>query len=216
MTPKLQKTRTVTFVVSAGALNLMTALAMTSTTLWFQSMRAASSKGFSSPTSGKAKTNYVISLKVALKHFVPYLESEERVHRAFGSMTTALGNILKGLGGDLSTLLKSKKAGREARALKDTKNNEEWVGSDVWREMVLTSKHCLRCLHEHKTVPGCFTNNVHNLPNHCLSVINLSQLLSLAGLVGGTDRQGGFGLCPDVHRTQDREVSQSLEKLGAK
>ena len=134
----------------------------------------------------QAKTNYVISLKVALKHFVPYLENEERVHRAFGSMTTALGNILKAFDGDLSTLVKSKKAaGREARAVKDTKNNEEWVGSDVWREMVLTSMQGLRCLHEHNGVPGCFTKNVHNLPNHFLSVINLSQLLSLAGVVGG-------------------------------
>lgn len=43
----------------------------------------------------QGKKNYIVSLRTSLQHFVGYLENEERVHRAVGGLTSALGNILK-------------------------------------------------------------------------------------------------------------------------
>ena len=45
----------------------------------------------------QSKPTYVLSLKVSLQHFVEYLESEERLHTAFGGFTTALAHILESL-----------------------------------------------------------------------------------------------------------------------
>ena len=46
---------------------------------------------------GQTKHSCVVSLKVSLKHLVEYLENEEGRNRNHGGMTTALGNILKGI-----------------------------------------------------------------------------------------------------------------------
>ena len=54
---------------------------------------------------------------------------------------------------------------------KTPKNIEKWVGSDVWREMVLKSTQGLRCIPEPKDVPGFFTKNVRNLSKHFLKEI---------------------------------------------
>ena len=48
-------------------------------------------------------------------------------------------------------MVKSKKAQRlEEKAIKDAALIEEWVGADVWREMVEKSLQGLRFIHEHK------------------------------------------------------------------
>ena len=60
---------------------------------------------------------------------------------------------------------------RTARAVKDAKLIEEWVGSDIWKEMVLKSTQGLVYIHEHKDDPGFFTKLVHQLSNQLLSVI---------------------------------------------
>ena len=79
-------------------------------------------------------------------------------------MTTALGSITKALDYDLSMLVRTQKAKRRtARA--------EWVGSDIWREMVLKSMQGLRFTHEHEDDRGFVTKLVHQLSNQLLSVI---------------------------------------------
>ena len=68
--------------------------------------------------------------------------------------------------------VKSKKAQRlEEKAIKDAALIEEWVGADVWREMVEKSMQGLRFIHEHKDDPDFFTKDVHNLANQLLGVI---------------------------------------------
>ena len=49
-------------------------------------------------------------MKVPLEHFLQYLEKEERVHRAVGGLTTALGSIIKALDYDLSMFARAQKA----------------------------------------------------------------------------------------------------------
>ena len=120
----------------------------------------------------QAKPTYVVSLKSSLNHFFQYLENEERVHRAVGGLTTALGSIMKALDYDLSMLVRTQKAKcRTARAVKDAQLIEQWVGSDIWKEMVLKSMQGLRYIHEHKDDPGFWTKWVHQLSNQFLSVI---------------------------------------------
>ena len=48
---------------------------------------------------------------------------------------------------------------------------KEYVGSDIWKEMVLKSMQGPRYIHEHKDAPGFWTKWVHQLPNQFLSVI---------------------------------------------
>ena len=101
----------------------------------------------------------MVSLKVPLEHFLQYLEKEKRVHRAVG------------VDYDLSIFAGAQKAkSRTARAVKDAKLMEEWVGSDISKEMVLKSTQGPRCIHERKDDPGFFTKLVHQLPNLFLSV----------------------------------------------
>ena len=108
----------------------------------------------------QAKPTYIVSLKVSLKHFVEYLENEERVNRAHGSTTTALGNILKAVDYDLSTLVRTQKAKcRTTKTVKDAILVEEWVGSDGKR--FLKSMQGLRHTHEHKDDRGFFSKMVH-------------------------------------------------------
>ena len=42
-----------------------------------------------------AKNFFLQSLKGSLRHFIGYLENEDRVHRAFDGLTTALANITR-------------------------------------------------------------------------------------------------------------------------
>ena len=127
----------------------------------------------------QAKPSYVVSLKSSLKHFLQYLENEERVHRAVGGLTTALGSIMKALDYDLTMLVRTQKAKcRTARAVKDAQLIEQWVGADIWKEMVLKSMQGLRYIHEHMDDPGFWTKWVHQLSNQFLSVIIFLNLLS--------------------------------------
>ena len=118
------------------------------------------------------KPSLIVGLRVSLKNFVSYPENEARVERAFGGLTAASGNTMKSLDLDLSSLVMSLKAKlRERRAQIDTSNIENWVGSDVWREMVLKSMHGLVFIHEHEDDPEFFTKSVHLMSNQFLSVI---------------------------------------------
>ena len=95
---------------------------------------------------------------MSLEHFLQYLEKEKRVHRAVGGLTTAPGSIIKASDCDLSMFARAQKAMcRTARAVKDAKLIEEWVESDIWKEMVLKSTQGLVYIHEHKDDPGFFT-----------------------------------------------------------
>ena len=108
----------------------------------------------------QAKPTYIVSLKVSLKHFVEYLENEERVNRAHGSTTTALGNIPKAVDYDLSTLVRTQKAKcRTMKTVKDAILVEEWVGSDG--KWFLKSLEALRHTHEHEHDGGFFSKVVH-------------------------------------------------------
>ena len=81
-------------------------------------------------------------------------ESEERSQRAYGRLTTALANILRSPSRDLTMLVRVRRAaGREAGAELDAKHIEEWVGADVWKEMVLKAMQGLRYIHEHEDNP---------------------------------------------------------------
>ena len=42
----------------------------------------------------QAKSTHGVSLNVAVKHFLQHQEDEERVHRAVGRLTTALGSVI--------------------------------------------------------------------------------------------------------------------------
>ena len=95
--------------------------------------RAGLTKHFFFSDLWQAKPAYVVSLKVPLEHFLQCLEKEERVHRAVGGLTTALGSVIKALYYDLSMFARAQKAKcRAARAGKVAKLME--VGSDIWKE----------------------------------------------------------------------------------
>ena len=120
----------------------------------------------------QAKPAYVVSLKVSLEHFLPFLEKEERVRRAVGGLTTALGSIVKTLAHDLPMFARAQKAKcRAARAVKDAKLMEDRVRSDIWRKMASIPMQGLRYIHEHKDDLGFFTKLVHQISNQLLSVI---------------------------------------------
>ena len=85
---------------------------------------------------------------------------------------------------DLSVTVKSKKAQRlEEKAVKDAQLIENWVGADVWREMVEKSMQGLRYIDEHKDDPDFLTKDVHNLSNQLMGVIIF--LNSFPGRCGG-------------------------------
>ena len=84
----------------------------------------------------------------------------------------ALGSVLKPLHWELSFLVKTNKAnGHYARAIKDARHTEQWVGSDVWHDMVLKAIQGLRYIHDQKDNPGFVSNVEHSLSNHFPSVI---------------------------------------------
>ena len=88
------------------------------------------------------------------------------MHRAVGGLTTAPGSIIKAFDCDLSMFARAQKAKcRAARAVKDAKLIEKWVGSDIWKEMVLKPTQGLVNIHEHKDDPGFFTKLVHQFSN---------------------------------------------------
>ena len=131
-----------------------------------------------------SKAYFLKSLKQSLQHFVGFLENEERVHRAFGGLTTALGNILRALDWELKQPLKVKDLERkQKRAEKDAELIESWVGSDIWGEMVFKAMQVLTYIFEHRADDGFFTKDVHQLANQCLAVIIF--LNSYPGRCGG-------------------------------
>ena len=120
----------------------------------------------------QAKPAYVVSLKVPLEHFLQYLEKEERVHRAAGGLTTVLSRTIKAFFYDLSMFARAQMAKcRTARATKVAKLVKEWVGSNIWKEMVLKSTQGLVYIHEDKDDPGFFTKLVRQLSNQLVTVI---------------------------------------------
>ena len=104
----------------------------------------------------------MVSLKVPLEHFLQYLEKEERVHRALGGLTTALGSVIKAFY-DLSMFARAQ---RLSVALL-----EPGSMGDIWKEMVLKPTQGFVYIHEHKDDPAFFTKLVHHLSNQLLSVI---------------------------------------------
>ena len=119
-----------------------------------------------------AKANYLRSLKWSLKHLVDYLENEERILRSFGGLTTALNTIGKALDYEMSAMVKNKEAQRRSRkAQKDTKLIQDWVGSEVYKEMVLKAFQGLRYIYEHKDDDGFWNKWTHYLATQFLVVI---------------------------------------------
>ena len=106
-----------------------------------------------------SKAYFLKSLKQSLQHFVGFLENEERVHRAFGGLTTALGNILRALDWELTQPLKVKDLERkQKRAEKDAELIESWVGSEVWGEMVFKAMQVLTYIFEHRAEAVSYTH----------------------------------------------------------
>ena len=119
-----------------------------------------------------AKSNFLKSLKWSLHHFLGFLENEERLQRAFGGLTSALGNIVKALDWELSHPLRAHAATqKEKKAQKDAERIEQWVGSDVWGSMVLKAMQVLTYIHDHKDDEGFFSKGVHQLANQALMII---------------------------------------------
>ena len=120
----------------------------------------------------QAKKNFLKSLKWSLHHFIGFLENEERMHRAFGGLTTALRNILRALDWELSQRLKVKgKEQTEKKAQKDAELIDQWVGPEVWGLLVLKAMQVLCYIHAHREEEGFFTKDVHQLANQCLLII---------------------------------------------
>ena len=131
-------------------------------------------------------------MKVPLEHFLQYLEKEERVHRAVGGLTTALGSVIKALDYDLSMLVRTQKAKRRtARAVKDAKLVEECDGSDILGEMVLKSMQGLRYIHEHED--GVLHKVGATIIKPMPQCDHLSQLLSWQVWWEGPYLQGRYG-----------------------
>ena len=89
---------------------------------------------------------------------------------------------------------------------KDANLIEEWVGSDMWKEMVSKSTQGLRYIHEHKDDPGYLTKLVHQSSNHFLSVIIFPNCYP--------GRCGGWGLiCWEdvVQRLAEEDLGMSLK-----
>ena len=65
----------------------------------------------------------------------------------------------------------NKSEGRETRRAKDVFNIENWVGADVWHQMVQKAMRGLKYISDHKDEPRIWCKKVHNLANLFLSVI---------------------------------------------
>ena len=87
-----------------------------------------------------AKPTYLMSLKWSLKHLLEFLENEERMVRSIGGLTTALSTIGKALDYELAVMVKNKRSKRKGiNAQNDSRLIDKWVGSDVYKEMVLNA-----------------------------------------------------------------------------
>lgn len=118
------------------------------------------------------KQNYLKSLKSSLKHFVEYLENESRMVRAFGGLTTALGSLARALDYEMSGQNKQKEAQRKtARAVKDAKLIENWVGAAAYTVLVLKAYQGLRYIGEHAADEGFWDKWVHALANQFIVLI---------------------------------------------
>lgn len=99
--------------------------------------------------------SYLKSLKVSLRHFVDHWEDEQRTIRAFGGLTTALQSIRSALEYQLSAQLRHKESDRKkAKAIIDSALIEAWVGSEVYKEMVLMAFMVLKYITDHARDDG--------------------------------------------------------------
>ena len=135
----------------------------------------------------RSKGNYLRSLKISLKHLIDYLENEQRNIRAFGGLTTALHSIGAMLEYNMSALQKGKEAARRnAKATKDAKIIEDWVGSEVYKEMTLKAFQCLKYIHSHAYDEGFWDKHTHLLANQMLA--NIVFLNTYPGRCGGREQ----------------------------
>ena len=119
-----------------------------------------------------AKPYYLKTLRISLKHLVDYLENEERILRSFGGLTTALNTIGKALEYELSAIVKNKESQRRAnKAQEDAQMIQNWVGSEVFKEMVLNAFKGLLYIYEHMDDDGFWNKWTHYLANQFLIII---------------------------------------------
>ena len=119
-----------------------------------------------------AKNSYLRSLQFSLKHFVEYLENEQRVDRAFGGLTTALGCICRAFGYEMGARMKHTEALRKATKVdKDAVAIHNWVGAEVWKELVVDAHLVLKYIWSHKDDPGFWTKDIHLLALQCVVII---------------------------------------------
>ena len=98
-----------------------------------------------------AKPTYLMSLKWSLKHLLDFLENKERIVRSIGGLTTALSTIGKAIDYELAVMVKNKRSKRKGiNAQNDSRLIDKWVGSDVYKEMVLNAFQGLFYIKEHK------------------------------------------------------------------
>jgi hypothetical protein len=119
-----------------------------------------------------AKQNYLKSLKTSMKHFIDYLEHEQRAVRAFGGLTTALQSLSKALEYEMSAQQKHLETKRRnKRAIKDSKLIDSWVGAQIYLDMVLLAFQVLKYIHLHAWEDGVWDKWTHYLANQMLIVI---------------------------------------------
>ena len=131
-----------------------------------------------------AKPSYLKSLQHSLKHFVDYLENEERVKRSFGGLTTALGSISRALEYEMGVRLQHVEAKRRGnKAQKDAAMTQNWAGAEVWKELVENAHLVLKHIWSHKDDPDFWTSEIHLLALQC--VVLIVFLDCYAGRSGG-------------------------------
>ena len=111
-----------------------------------------------------AKGSYLRSLQYSLKHFVDYLENEERVKRSFGGLTTALGSISRALDYEIGVRTRNAEAMRKGEKVQDDAVAiQNWVGAEVYKELVEKAHLVLKYIWSHKDDPDFWSNNIHML-----------------------------------------------------
>ena len=119
-----------------------------------------------------AKHNYLKSLRTSMKHFLDYLEHEQRAVRAFGGLTTALQSLIKALEYEMSAQQKHLETNRRnKKATKDAQLIDSWVGAQVYNEMVLLAFQALKYITTHAWEDGFWDKWIHLLANQMLVVI---------------------------------------------
>ena len=84
------------------------------------------------------KQNLLRSLKRSLKHCAQYLEHAARVVRAFCGLTTALWALSRALDFEMAGPTKLNEQQRKmAKAVTVAKLIEDWVGADMYTELVM-------------------------------------------------------------------------------